>query len=127
MKSLLKNLGQIQRAKVPRCLSWNLGFLTHLLGEQLCPSPYTFLSRQNRFSHPSQKSFEQRKEITFDSRLPNITDLVFQGLYCPSSENLMKKALHEITTNSQGHLNPFSPIVGSLATPQRHIITSPDT
>jgi len=39
----------------------------------------------------------------------------------------MKKALHEITANSQGHLNPFSPIVGSLATPQRHIITSPDT
>ena len=28
---------------------------------------------------------------------------------------------------SQGYLNPFSPIVRFLATPQRHIITSPDT
>ena len=28
---------------------------------------------------------------------------------------------------SQGYLNPFSPIVRVLATPQRHIITLPDT
>jgi len=31
-----------------------------------------------------------------------MTDLVFRGSYRPSSENLMKKALHEITANSQG-------------------------
>jgi len=47
MKCLLQNLGQIQCAKLPRCLSWNQGILTHLLGEQICPSHYTFLSRQS--------------------------------------------------------------------------------
>jgi len=40
--------------------------------------------------------------MTFDRRLANITDpvLVFRGLYCPYSENLM--ALHETTVNIQG-------------------------
>jgi len=65
--------------------------------------------------------------MTFDRKLQNITDLVFRGLYDSSSENLMKKALHEITANIQGLPNPFSPIVSSLGTPQRHIITSPNT
>ena len=66
--------------------------------------------------------------MTFDRRLTNITDpvLIFRCLYCPFSENLSKKALYEITANRQGWLNRFSPIIGSLATPQRHI-TSPDT
>jgi len=73
------------------CLEIN--FLTHLLGEQFNPIPYTFLSRQSYLRHPSQQAFEQRKEMTFDCRLPNITELVFRGLYCPSSENLMKKAV----------------------------------
>jgi len=50
----------------------------------------------------SQKFLEQRKEMTFDRRLQNITDLVFRGLYFSSSENLMKKTLHEITANNQG-------------------------
>jgi len=42
--------------------------------------------------------------MTFDRRLANNADpvLVRRGLYCPFSENLMKKALHEITANSQG-------------------------
>jgi len=40
--------------------------------------------------------------MTFDRRLPNVTDLVFRGLYPPFSEYLMKKALHDITANSQG-------------------------
>jgi len=42
--------------------------------------------------------------MTFDRRLANITDpvLVFRGSDCPFSENLMKKALHEFTANSQG-------------------------
>jgi len=51
--------------------------------------------------------------MTFGCRLPNITELVFRGLLCPSSENLMKKSLHEITANSQELLNPCSPIVCS--------------
>jgi len=42
------------------------------------------LQQTKWFPHPSQKSLEQRKEMTFDRRLPNITDLVFQGLCCPS-------------------------------------------
>jgi len=70
-------------------------FLTHLFGEQLHPIPYILLARQSYFRHPSRKAFEQRKEMTFGCRLPNITKLVFRGLFCPSSENLMKKALHE--------------------------------
>jgi len=36
-------------------------------------------------------------------------------------------ALHEITVNTQSYLNPFFPIVRSLTTPQRHIITLPNT
>jgi len=65
--------------------------------------------------------------MRFHRRLANITAPVVRGLYWPFSQNLVKKALHEITVNSQGPLNPFSPIVGSLATSQRHIITSPGT
>jgi len=54
------------------------------------------------FPHPSQKSLEQWKEMTLDRRLPSVTDVVFRGLYCPFSENLMKNGLHEIKANSQG-------------------------
>jgi len=32
--------------------------------------------------------------MTFDCRLQKIIDLVFRGIYCLSSENLMKKVLH---------------------------------
>jgi len=41
------------------------------------------------FPHPSQKTLEQRKEMTFDRRWGSITDpvLVFRGSYC-LSENL---------------------------------------
>jgi len=80
MKCLLKNLGQMQCAKVPRCLSWNQGFLTHLLGELWRPSPHTSLSRQSRFPHLSQKSLEQRKEMTFDRRLANIITELASGI-----------------------------------------------
>jgi len=34
--------------------------------------------------------------MTVDRRLANITSLV-RGLYCPSYQNLINKALHEIT------------------------------
>jgi len=64
--------------------------------------------------------------MTFNRRLANVTDLAVRGLYCPSTQNLIQKALHEITVNSQSYLNLFSPIVRSLAILQRHIITSPD-
>jgi len=35
--------------------------------------------------------------MTFNRRLANITGPLIRGLYCPSSQKLMKKALHEIT------------------------------
>jgi len=53
-------------------------FAAHLPGEKFCPSSYTFLARQ---SHPSQKYFEQRKEMTFDGRRANIRAPVVCGLY----------------------------------------------
>jgi len=59
--------------------------------------------------------------MTFDHRLTNVTDLAARGLYCPSFQNLIKKALHEITVNSQSLLNLFAPIVPSSAVLQRHI------
>jgi len=40
--------------------------------------------------------------MTFDHRLAKIGAPVVCDLYCPFSEYLMKKALHEITVNSQG-------------------------
>jgi len=103
MKSLLKSPGQIECAKVPNCLSWNQGFfITHLFGGQLFPIPYTFLARQSYFRQPNQKSFEQKNEVTFYGRLANVRASVVRGLHCPSSQNQIKKALHEITINSQG-------------------------
>jgi len=35
--------------------------------------------------------------MTFERRLANITGALVRGLCCPSSQNLIKKALHEIT------------------------------
>jgi len=46
---------------------------------QLCPSPYTFLARQSHFRQLSQKSFEQRKEMTLDWRPANIRAAVVRG------------------------------------------------
>jgi len=40
--------------------------------------------------------------MTFDGRLANDKAPVVCGLHYPFSQNLMKKALHEITVNSQG-------------------------
>jgi len=57
-----------------------ISFLAHLFGEQLRPSPYTLLSRQTHFPHSSQKSFEQRKELTIDRKVANITAPVVCGL-----------------------------------------------
>jgi len=47
--------------------------------------------------------------MTFDRRLANTADpvLVFRCLYCPSSKNLVNKALHEITANGQASLFLF--------------------
>jgi len=39
--------------------------------------------------------------MTFDRRLANVADRVVRGLYCSSTQNLIQKALHEITVNSQ--------------------------
>jgi len=64
--------------------------------------------------------------MTFDRILANVIDPLVRGLYYLSTQNVIQKALHEITVNSQSYLNIFSPIVRSLATLQRDIITSPD-
>jgi len=40
--------------------------------------------------------------MTFDGRLANIEASVVRGLYSPSSQKPMEKALHEITVNSKG-------------------------
>jgi len=37
--------------------------------------------------------------MTFERKSANFRASVVHGLYCPSSQNLMKKALHEITVN----------------------------
>ena len=42
------------------------------------------LPRQSYFPYPSQMSFEQRKETTFDRRVAYITAPVVRGLCCPS-------------------------------------------
>jgi len=45
--------------------------------------------------------------MTFDGRLANIRAAIVHVLYCASSQNLIKKALHEITVNSEASLLPF--------------------
>jgi len=65
--------------------------------------------------------------MAFHQRLANITGPVVRGLYYHPTNNLIKKNLHEVTVNSQRQLDPFFPIVKSLAKSQRHIITSPAT
>jgi len=42
--------------------------------------------------------------MSFGSRLANVRAPIFRSLYCTSSQNLIKKALPEITANSQGLL-----------------------
>jgi len=71
MKCLFKSMGQ--KSNVRKCPSVFLEIrvfstLTVLVW-QLFPSPYTFLVRQSHFRQLSQKSFEQRKEMTLDCRL----------------------------------------------------------
>jgi len=63
------------------------GFFNTPIAGQLCPSLYTFFPRQSISPIPIQKSFEQKKEMTFDRRLANITAPVV----CPSSQNLVKR------------------------------------
>jgi len=40
--------------------------------------------------------------MTFYGRAANVGAPVVRSLYCPSSQNPIKKALHEITVNRQG-------------------------
>ena len=90
MKCLFKSLGQ--KSNVRKCPSvcLEIRVFTYLLLWQLCPSSHTFLARQSQFRQPSQKSFEQRKEMTFDCEPANIRAVVVRGWYCPSSQNLIK-------------------------------------
>jgi len=96
MKCILKIMGQIQVAEVPLCLSCNQGSLTYLLRRKLSLRPYTFLPSQSHYLHPSQESCEKRTEKTFDLRRATITGPVVRGLYIPTTQNLIQKALHEI-------------------------------
>jgi len=78
MKCLFKSLGQ--KSNVRKCPSVCLETsFFYTLVWQLCPSPYTFLARQSHFRQLSQKSFEQRKEMTFDCGLANIRAAVFRS------------------------------------------------
>jgi len=79
MKCLFKNLVQNPIYESAPVFVLKLGFLTHLLVSQLCPSPYTFLARQSHFHQLSQKSLEQRKKMTFDCGLANIGVAVIRG------------------------------------------------
>jgi len=54
MKCLLKNLGQIQCAKVPQCLSWNQGFLDTLTWGAIAPQSSHLPLQTKPFPHPSQ-------------------------------------------------------------------------
>jgi len=56
-----------------------MDFLRYLFGVQLLPSPSTFLLTQGHSPYPSQKSFEQTTEITFNRRPANITGPVDRG------------------------------------------------
>jgi len=57
------------------CLEIRVFLHTYLWGN----CPYTFLVRQSHFRQLSQKSFEQRKEMTFDCGLANIMVAVVCG------------------------------------------------
>jgi len=58
--------------------------------------------------------------MAFDRSRANTTGPVVRGLYSPSTQNPKKQVLLEITANRLAL--SFSPIVRSVATPQRHII-----
>ena len=100
-------------------------FLKHVFGGNCVPAPHIFLQTRH-FPCSSERSFEQRKEMTFDRSLANITGPLARDLYCLSSQNLIKNTFMKWRQSSQGYPNLFSPIVRFLATPQRHIIASPD-
>jgi len=51
--------------------------------EAIAPSPYTSSPAKANSFHPSQTSFEQRRELTFNRRLPNITYPVVQVYIVP--------------------------------------------
>jgi len=108
------------------CVCLEISFLTYLIWWYLFPVPTPSFRAKSILPTLSQKSFKQRREMRFACRLANIIGPVVRGSYCFPTQNLMKKALHEITLNSQTKLNLFSPIVPSLATLQRHNIASPD-
>jgi len=105
MKCLLKNLDKIQCVKVPPTFVLKSVFFVNTLTWGATAPQALHLPHQTKPFPPSQSkalSLEQRKEMTFNRRLANITDrvLAFRGLYCPYSEHLV--TLHEITGNSQG-------------------------
>jgi len=96
------------------------------LGANCAPVPTP--SSPDKTIQPSQSKVlctKERDDIRPQTK--SVRAPVVFGLYCPSSQNLIKKILHELTVNSQGWLNPFSRIVGFSVTRQLHIITSPDT
>jgi len=100
------------------------GFFKHTyLGGNCPPVSKPFSPAKAISSHRSQKSFEQRTEITFDRRLVNVAGLVIQGLYCPPTQNLMEKTLHEITEIFKASLNLFLLSLDPYAPTVHHYIT----
>ena len=63
----------------------------------MIPDPYTFSLDKPYFPHSNKRPFEKMKEMSIDRRLANIAGPLVWGSYCPSSQNQIKKALHEIT------------------------------
>jgi len=72
----------------------------------IVPSPYTFLARQSHFSHLSQKSFAQRKEMTFDMLSRYIT--VFCAFLCRFYSIYCAVILHYLPAIFVKHLYVFS-------------------
>ena len=65
------------------------------------------------------------KEMTFDRRRVNSTGPLVRGLYCPSSQKLIRKALHEITVvKAILILSSYRSILNNVPT-AHHYITWP--
>ena len=81
IECLLKSIGQIQFVKVPQCFFWNQG-LFDILGGIFFPIP-TPSSPATATSLTQVKNLWTKQKITFDLRLPNVTDPVGRGFIAP--------------------------------------------
>jgi len=84
MKCLLKSLGQILGAPVFVLKSGR--FWHTYLGGNCAPFPTPSSPDEVISAIPIKLPFEQKKEMTFDGRLPNARAPVVRNLYCRSSQ-----------------------------------------